>query len=226
MIRYIVFILLIATAAPGQAAMLNLIPQGVFSADITTSFSSATYNATTDLLNVSGSATAIDYDKSAPPDSLVLSGGPGNPASFKISVHIDAAGAIVGPTTSTDLNILGLIPSGPHPSAYGPLLTGQLINFGYANNAPHRLLEFIFKVTGGSQAAQFGPKVGVVFDTINGFNGTFLSSFSTSISGNADNFAVPEPSSLMLCVIGAGLSIASFRRRRRHTADLLDRRPQ
>jgi hypothetical protein len=208
--------LFVASGSACQAAMLNLVPQGSFSADITSSFSSASYNAATKVLSISGSAIAIDYDQTAPPDAAISSGGPGNPASFMISVLVSNAGALLGPSNPTNLNILGRIPTGPHPSpAYGPLLTGQVVAFGYENSAPSKFFEFIFHVTGGSQQAQFGPFVGVVFDSINGFNGSFASNFTTSINGNADSFAVPEPASAALLALGCCALLAAAARAKR-----------
>jgi hypothetical protein len=200
-----------------QATLLNLVPAGSHTADITTSFTSAAYNSATDTFSIAGVPVAIDYNQIAPPDAAINSGGPGNPASYSINVLIDISGALIGPGTPTDLNIIGRIPGGPHPSpVYGPLLTGRAIAFGYSDTVPTRLFEFVFEVTGGSQAAQFGPMVGVVFDSISGFSGTFGGNFTTSITGNADNFAVPEPSAaLLLAIGGAALGAVRLKRRRR-----------
>jgi hypothetical protein len=223
--RFVGFLVAVASLACGgsacQAAMLNLTAQGSHSADITASFASASYVAATDLLAIAGTATAIDYDKTAPPDAAVSSGGVGKPASFAINVHVDGAGALVGPATSTDLKIMGLIAGGPHPSpTYGTLLSGQVVKFGYANNVPNRLFEFVFLVTGGSQQAQFGPTVGVIFDSITGFHGLFATNFTTSVSGDGDTFAVPEPSSILLIAIGfiAAVGIPCCKRRRSQSA--------
>jgi hypothetical protein len=195
--------------------MLNLTPQGSHSADITASFASATYSTATKVLSIAGTATAIDYDQIAPPDAAVSSGGVGNPASFLISVHVDSLGALLAPATATDLKIMGVIAGGPHPSPiYGTLLSGQVIKFGYANNSPNRLFEFVFQVTGGNQMAQFGPTVGVIFDSITGFHGSFTSNFTTSVIGNGDTFGVPEPSSMALVLVACIAAIASHGARR------------
>jgi len=208
--------LFVAGSSACQGAMLNLVPQGSHSADITSAFSSASYNALTKVLSISGSAIAIDYDQTAPPDAAISSGGPGNPASFKVNVRVDNSGALLGPPTPTDLNIMGRIAAGPHPSpVYGTLLSGQVIAFGYENTTPTKFFELVFLVTGGSQQAQFGSKVGVVFDSINGFNGSFGSNFTTSISGNADSFAVPEPATALLFAIGSCALFAAAARARR-----------
>lgn len=200
--------LLIASSSRSEAALLNLVPGGSHVADITASFTTATYNAATKLLSLSGSPLAIDYDQTAPPDATIVSGGVGFPTSYTINVFVSNLGALLGPTSATDLNIIGRITSGPHPSAYGTLLSGRVIAFGYADLAPHRLMEFVFQVTGGSQAPQFGPTVAVVFDSISGFNGTFSNNFTTSFTGNADNFAIPEPTSGLLFLFGlAGFAV-------------------
>src|SRR6476660_797238 len=85
-----------------QATLLNLSPQEIHSADITSSFASASYNATTKVLSISGTATAIDYDQTAPPDATISSGGAGKPASFLVNVHVDSLGALLAPATATD----------------------------------------------------------------------------------------------------------------------------
>jgi hypothetical protein len=60
----------------------------------------------------------------------------------------------------------------------------------------------VFQVTGGSQQSEFGPRVGLIFDSIAGFHGSFAANFTTSIVGNGDTFSVPEPSSLALAALG------------------------
>ena len=199
------------------SSSLNLNPW----ADITASFSKLTYDATTDNLVVAGTATAIDYDHSAPPDATIFSGGVGNPASFAINIQVDSTGALIGGSAGNDLQIMGRITGGPHPTpVYGELLTGEIVKFGYADSAPYRLFEFVFQVTGGSQAPYVGQQVGVIFDSISGFGGSFAANFATSSSGNADIFSIPEPTAIVLALAGlasvvAGrLRVSSHRRRR------------
>jgi hypothetical protein len=195
--------------------MLNLDPHLIHSADITSSYASASYNSTTKLLSISGTATAIDYDQTAPPDAGISSGGAGKPASFLVNVHVDSQGALLAPATATDLKIMGLFAGGPHPSPiYGTLLTGQVTKFGYANSSPNRLFEFVFLVTGGSQMAYFGTTVGIIFDSLTGFHGSFASNFTTSTNGNGDTFGVPEPSALRLVLVGCLVAAASLGARR------------
>src|SRR5262245_55259934 len=108
-------VLVAAAAVPCRATPLNLVPAGSFTADILTSFTSANYNSTTDVLSLAGVPLAIDYNQCAPPDAQITSGGIGNPVSYAINVIINSAGSLVGPGTATDLNIIGRIASGPHP---------------------------------------------------------------------------------------------------------------
>lgn len=198
-----------------QATLLNLDPHLVHGTDITSSYASASYNTASKLLSISGTASVIDYDQIAPLDATISSGGAGKPASFLINVHVDSLGALLAPATATDLKIMGLIAGGPHPSpVYGTLLTGQVTKFGYANSSPNRLFEFVFLVTGGSQMAYFGTTVGIIFDSITGFHGSFASSFTTSINGNGDTFDVPEPSALMLALVACLVAAAFLAARR------------
>jgi hypothetical protein len=198
-----------------QATLLNLDPHLIHGTDITSSFAVASYNTASKLLSISGTASVIDYDQTAPLDANVSPGGAGKPASFLINVHVDSLGALLAPATATDLKIMGLIAGGPHPSpVYGTLLTGQVTKFGYANNSPNRLFEFVFLVTGGSQMAYFGTTVGIIFDSITGFHGSFATNFTTSINGNSDTFAVPEPSALMLVLVAGLVAAASVGARR------------
>src|SRR3954464_13683587 len=101
--RITCFLIVLGLSACGssacQATMLNLTPQGS-PADITSAYASATYSTVTKLLSIAGTAAAIDYDQTAPPDALVDPGGVGKPASFLISVHVDSLGALLGPATA------------------------------------------------------------------------------------------------------------------------------
>lgn len=200
-------LILLSADKPCAAGLLNLSTSLTLSswADITMSFGKATYDATSKNLSILGTATAIDYDHSAPPDASILSGGALNPASFAINVQVDNTGALIGGVGGPDLEIKGRITGGPHPSpVYGTLLTGEITRFGYADASPYRILEFEFQVTGGGQAPYFGTKVGVIFDTISGFAGSFATNFSSSSNANADAAAVPEPSSWILVVAAMG----------------------
>lgn len=197
--------LLVSTGSPCAAGLLNLSSSLKLDpwADVTMSFGKAMYDATTKNLSILGTATAIDYDHVAPPDASVLSGGAGNPASFAIQIQVDNDGTLIGGSAGNDLQIKGRITGGPHPSpVYGTLLTGEIAAFGFADASPFRILEFVFDVTGGSQAPQFGTKIGVIFDSIHGFGGSFIDCFSTSGSGNSDVVALPEPASWGLSVLG------------------------
>lgn len=228
--RYIlsgVFCLLMLAAPSSHAGLLNLSSSLELDpwADITVSFAKATYDAATKSLLVTGTAVAIDYDGSAPPDASVLNGGVGNPASFIINIQVDNDGTLIGGNAGHDLEIKGRIANGPHPSpVYGDLLTAEIYAFGYATSAPF-IMEFKFWVTGGNQAAQFGSEAGVIFNTVSGFSGSFANNFTTSTSGSADTFALPEPASAALLAVGmAALAIVGRQAPRRRKLRRLQRR--
>jgi hypothetical protein len=85
------------------------------------------------------------------------------------------------------------------------------------------IFEFLFKVTGGTKAYDFGginADCGVIlsafFGSEGGFQGTWTESFANDGSGAADTAPVPEPASGSLLLVGGALF--AVLRRRWHTA--------
>lgn len=167
--------------------------------DITSGFLSTQYDASSDLLTVSGFALTLEADGVAPPDEDIISG------IFDLSVTVDSTGAIT-PGVGT-LNISGQVSSG------GPsLLTGEVAAFGFLDGGGE-IFEFLFDVTGGDLAGSFGPLVGVIVDANDsGFAGAFESSFSNSGFGVSDTGMIPEPATVGLLIVG--VFATSYRRRR------------
>ncbi len=187
-----------------QAVPLNL-TQGT--PDITSSFITTTYIAGGGAGNFtsSGFTAAIDFDGIAPPDVSFIGG------SWDIVATIDAAGNASGGT----LNV-----TGDDGSGMQTLLTGTLSAFGFGSSTDP--LEFIFDVTGGTQAANFGAQAGVILTAgaSSNYAGAFSQSFSnTGLDGSSDTFGipgnpVPEPLTATMGAIAlAGAGLAAVRRR-------------
>lgn len=167
--------------------------------DITSSFVSVNYNATSDEFNAQGIAMTLDLDGVAPPDFNIANG------LFSINASIDGSGT----ATAGTLTINGSV------NAAGPsLLTGTLSQFGYMDSPGGEVFEFLFSPIGGDLAGAFknGP-VGVILDAVNsGFTGVWTSNFANSGFGASDTAYVPEPGAFILLIVGFSSLIRSRRR--------------
>lgn len=167
--------------------------------DITSGFITVSYNATSDVLTVTGTALSIDFNGTPPPDNTITSG------TFTLTATINSSGML----TSGSLIIAGTIPA---LGAASPLLTANLTAFGFSDSPVTQVFEFTGTTTGGSQAAGMGSQVGTILNLGGGFGGSFANNFANSGFGNADTFRIPAPGAGML-ISAAGLIGLSRRRR-------------
>lgn len=186
----------LSVSCAASAAPLNL---NLLRPDITSGFLTVTYNATSDVLSVTGPALTIDFDGVSPPDHAITGG------TFTLSAIINASGML----TSGTLTITGTVGA---IGATSPLLTANLTGFGFSSSPVTQIFEFTGAVTGGSQAAGYGASVGTVLNTGGGFPGHFNSNFSKSGQGSADTARIPAPGTAAAL---AGLLGLAARRRRR-----------
>jgi hypothetical protein len=195
---------LAATAAPASAALLNPtlsslkpIPPTVANPDITASFLSMSY-ITGSTMTVSGFASALFTGQNT------FSNYP-NGTTFTLDVTISNTGVASAGT----LDVMGPSPSFTN-FLHGILASGA--NFGWSNGSADTF-EFVFTGLTGTQASQFGPKLGALYSTTTDstFAGLFNANFQdNSGDGAADNFSVPEPASLAVLALG---SLCLIRRR-------------
>ena len=189
-------ILFMGTAV-SHATPLGLVPG---TPDIFSAIVSIDYDAGTDVFNAAG--VAMQYN--APPVEIVSSG------LFDLTATIDANSVVSGGSLSI---------SGTTTSASGVLLTGSVVQFGFApDGAPGApTFEFICSATGGALLTEYGgpgAPIGVIISSFDSFSGNMDVSFAGS-TGLADTFSpVPEPTSITLLAIGIVGTLWTRRRRK------------
>lgn len=202
-ISLVILAVLSIAAVPAQAALLDLTL--LDSPDITSGFADVMYTAATDEFIASGWSLSM-FDGNGDPVNIDPAG------SFDIGATIDETGAPTGGALAITGQVL----------TFGPtLLTAELTAFGYLDGGGD-LFEFLFTVTGGDLATtefygEPGTVVGVILDA-NGsdFSGSFNSDFNNNFGmpgfgmGVSDTAPIPEPSSLLLLLVGG---VLAFRRR-------------
>jgi hypothetical protein len=187
---------------PAHAALLGLASQlnqnpDLLAGNLATSLTVAFSNG---VLTVTGDTS--DY---TPPDGSgpfpVTDGGTppfAGPGTFSLSALIGTNGVL----QSGSLTISGAIDGLSISSSV--LLSGTITAFGFQGNSspiPDEF-DFLFTVTGGALAADYGPVGGTLLHPGNtSFNGSFLVNFSNDGNGLADTRAIPEPSSVLLVVM-------------------------
>ncbi len=182
-------------SAAVQATPLNL--ELLDFPDIFSGGIDVTHDAGADAFNASGFALTLDDDGIGPAEAITN-------GIFNISATIDDAGTATGLLT-----INGTIPTLGFNS--GTLLTGNLTDFGFkpAGGDP---LEFLFNVASGDAAGLYGTTAGVILSGTN-FGGSFAVDFDNLIAGipgtgsGVSNTAppIPEPSTILLLMIGLGV---------------------
>lgn len=126
-------------------------------------------------------------------------------SSLRLSALLDGDGKLL----SGSLDIGNI--NGPTP-----LLTGNLIAFGFEEGGP--TMQFLFDNLGGSLAADFGARAFLTLNftgfenSANGFRSDFGNPFG-SATADVEAPAVPEPSTVSLLLLGAGALVAARRRR-------------
>ena len=135
-------------------------------------------------------------------------------SNWTLTAHIDNQTNMLASTDPGSLTFVGDMPG--LPTEVRTLLTGRLIAFGYQDSTTlnPELFDFLFDVTGGDLAGQFGPRIGVNLNAgVSNFTGSFNQDFSNTMNAQADTFpVVPEPCSISLWGL-SGLVWLAFRRR-------------
>jgi hypothetical protein len=196
-------VLTVVSTQTSHASLLNL---NLLVPDIESGFIDVMYDASGDMFSATGFALAIDYDGIAPPDYNINNG------SFDLSASIDDFGSASSGSVAIGGDIPGL-------GVMGSLLTGSLTDFGFQTGGGD-LFEFLFTVTGGQLAADFGgigATIGVILDANgSGFTGDWGLDFNNNGGmpgfglGVADTAFIPAPPALAV-LLGVGF----FARRRR-----------
>jgi hypothetical protein len=194
-----ILLLGLLASVPAHAALLGLdtllqenpdLVSGNLATSLTVSFSNG-------VMTVTGDTSDYTPPDGSGPFSVLDSTGGFSPGSFSLSAVIGTNGVL----QSGSLTISGAIDDLSIPATV--LLSGNITAFGFQGSSSPNPdeFEFLFSVTGGSLAADYGPVGGTLLhpgDT--SFNGSFLTDFS-SVNGVADTRAIPEPSSVLLVVM-------------------------
>lgn len=183
--------------------------------DITSTFLETSYtfnNAGSGTFSVDAPFDSADFVSSVIDDITGSIDYTNDPLSdFKISLDLDPS---TGAALSGTFDLLGTAPG--YGASSGTLLTGSILDF-YSPNATQAAeaidgqeFQFIFKVTGGDLASHFGTIAidlhGVDAGSFNGSFGASADFDDTDFNAYTDTYsapAVPEPSSIVLVVIGA-----------------------
>lgn len=191
-----------AIAGGAFAAPLNLVKKFP---DLTSGFIKVTYDGAGAFV-AGGTSTAFDLDGVPPPDHNISAGGTPSKRWELNMTLTPATGALVSGT----LNVTGTIPALGANS--GTLLTANLSAFGFPTGGG-RIFEWLFTITGGDLAPQYGGlnrTGGIILDATPGtgavaFTGSFTQAFQNTTGtvggGSADSFFVPEPASTGLLLI-------------------------
>jgi hypothetical protein len=199
----------VLTVAAGSAkadtlALTKTVP------DITASFVSVVYTASSGNLHIVGAPTGYDLNGVAPVDFSFT-----GTKSFTIDLTLNQS---TGKPISGSLSVIGNLPSGvPGGPFTGSELTGNISQFGFQNSPGGNSFQFVFSTTGGNLQPAFGPYAGVLLDAVDSnFNGTFTSDFANSgFVGSADAFPVPTPAALPAgCVLLGALVLRNRLKRR------------
>ena len=123
-------------------------------------------------------ATPLAFKAAAADDPTAV----GAPASMALHIRVDNAGEVVGGVVGDDLVVTGSINDGTI-NVSGVLLTGEIIDFGFADSGATDSYDFRFAVTGGALASLFaGKDIGI---TTTSEQSTFTGSFETEFEGGA-----------------------------------------
>ena len=185
--------------APAFATPLGIQPSAP---DLSVSFASVSYDATSHVLSISGFPATY---KDASDVSHPVDGG----ATFSLTALIDNSGVLT--PSGSSLTISGTIAALGYNS--GTLLAADLTQFGFATVGD--TLEFYASSTGGDLSTSYGAQVGIIVNS-SGYPGSWVSSFSNAFGATVDvTTPAPAPATLPLLVLGiAVVGVAGWRRGR------------
>ncbi len=140
------------------------------------------------------SASTHSFDAVGIPSDILFSLNPfndvavGSPSSFDLHIKVGANGTVSSGNQTNDLTLTGSVDVNGDgvPDYSGVLLTGKVLQFGYASNGGTSDFDFRFQVTGGQLAAQYfsGKDIGVALSPENStFTGNFNNDFTALEKG-------------------------------------------
>ncbi|WJW74487.1 VPLPA-CTERM sorting domain-containing protein [Thiohalobacter sp. IOR34] len=174
---------LLCLTAGAQAAPLNLVTSWP---DIQANDLDVSYTAATGSLSVQPSVTLLmDYSQDGTAFTAISNPG------LSLSATVDASGSLSGGSFSI---------SGDGTT----LLSGTLLDFGYATLEGFATFEFLLNVDGGTLASDYGSRAGMILGGLaQGFSGDFSQDFAINGMMGDTKMVVPVPAALWL--FGSGL---------------------
>jgi hypothetical protein len=191
--------------AQANAALIGLTQS---TPDITSNSETVSYSVATHHLTISG------FDSKLNLDGNMITITPITAKVYTIEANLTSTGGFLSGSLVADGNVASV------GANTGVLLTGALSQFGFGTAADQQL-EFKFTVTGGALAGQYGG-LGSTFGVIatsTGFSGNFTADWQNATPGNGngltDTFALPEPATMLVLLVGAAAGALRRRNRRR-----------
>ncbi len=195
-------IVLMMSAGVASAALLDVRLTRPLIAYQNTSPSALTYTASSQLLAIDATPTAVQFSAAEIP--VLVTG----TKSLSIRASVDNLGNLVGGVAGEDFILSGTVKRivvGVTNTYSGVLLTGEVTGFGYLEAGATDRYDFRFAVTGGALAGFFASGgIGVeVTSSASTFTGNFSANYNGRAKGNAGLEACP------LSVVGWGYNFGA-----------------
>ncbi|HTQ39236.1 MAG TPA: SdrD B-like domain-containing protein [Pirellulales bacterium] len=137
------------------------------------------YNASTNVFSMTGSPLSFKSSASSPIQPIT------SPRNVSIQIDVDNSGKLINDGQLVDFTVTGNIPA--NPSLSGTLLTGKIIEFGYANTGGgNSAFDFVAIPLGGTLFSMYaGQDVGITEASESTTNSVPFTDFTTNFHTGA-----------------------------------------